>query len=122
MFYSDTKYLDELRARVTTQIVSTIVIPMILIKRNENLYKFLNKHECSTLTNYKKFKISAKLFLQIHVTTTFRISNGKFTLNGVEYRLRKNEGGNHLHGGVKGFNVANWAVHVDNRSNAVTFR
>ena len=27
-----------------------------------------------------------------------------------------------MHGGVKGFNVANWDVHVENGSNAVTFR
>ena len=51
-----------------------------------------------------------------------RISGGKFSIGDEEYRLRKNEGGNHLHGGVKGFNVANWAVHVENGSNAVTFR
>ena len=66
--------------------------------------------------------LDENFLVQIIATNPFRISNGKFTLNGVEYRLRKNEGGNHLHGGVKGFNVANWAVHVDNRSNAVTFR
>ena len=51
-----------------------------------------------------------------------RISDGKFTLGDVEYRLRKNDGRNHLHGGVKGFHMANWAVHIENGSNAVTFR
>ena len=66
--------------------------------------------------------LDENVFVQILETRPFRISNGKFTLNGVEYRLRTNEGGNHLHGGVKGFDSANWAVHVDNRSNAVTFR
>ena len=51
-----------------------------------------------------------------------RISDGKFTLGDIEYRLRKNDGRNHLHGGVKGFHPANWAVHVENGSNAITFR
>ena len=32
-----------------------------------------------------------------------RIGGGRFTLNGREYTLSKNNGTNHLHGGVKGF-------------------
>jgi aldose 1-epimerase len=39
-----------------------------------------------------------------------RIAQGKFTLNGVEYTLVQNDGENHLHGGLKGFDKVVWAA------------
>ncbi|MEX2231591.1 MAG: aldose epimerase family protein [Cyclobacteriaceae bacterium] len=39
-----------------------------------------------------------------------RIGQAKFTLDGKVYNLAKNNNGNHLHGGTKGFDKAVWTV------------
>jgi len=41
-----------------------------------------------------------------------RIARGRFTLNGVEYKLALNDGQNSLHGGLKGFNHVVWQARV----------
>lgn len=39
-----------------------------------------------------------------------RIANGKFTLDGTEYKLAGNDGGNSLHGGNKGYDKVYWTI------------
>ena len=39
-----------------------------------------------------------------------RIVGGKFSIDGKEYQLDKNDGNNHLHGGFEGFNTREWKV------------
>lgn len=48
-----------------------------------------------------------------------RIKEGKFNLDGVEYTLAVNNGKNHLHGGLKGFDRVIWNIEEDvNESSA----
>ena len=48
-----------------------------------------------------------------------RIINSEFELNGVTYKLNANEGSNHLHGGVKGYDKYEWSYKEE--ENKVTF-
>jgi aldose 1-epimerase len=48
-----------------------------------------------------------------------RISEGKFTIDGIEYQLDVNNGPNHLHGGFDGFNNRIWNVEKTKKPGAV---
>jgi aldose 1-epimerase len=50
-----------------------------------------------------------------------RIAGARFTLDGHEYELAANDGRNHLHGGVTGFDKVLWEAEPLDAANRVTF-
>lgn len=51
-----------------------------------------------------------------------RISRGKFTINGAEYTLAKNDGNNNLHGGNVGFDKVVWNSEIANENGSEKLR
>lgn len=51
-----------------------------------------------------------------------RIAKGRFTLDGAEYSLAVNNGENHLHGGIKGFDKVVWKAEPVDRPGAVAVK
>jgi aldose 1-epimerase len=51
-----------------------------------------------------------------------RIAKGKFSIDGVEHQLATNDGPNHLHGGIKGFDKKVWDSETIEESDAVGVR
>jgi aldose 1-epimerase len=51
-----------------------------------------------------------------------RIAAGRFSLEGREYTLARNNGANHLHGGNRGFDKANWRAKIIRRADAAGIR
>jgi aldose 1-epimerase len=51
-----------------------------------------------------------------------RIKQGRFTLEGKEYKLATNNGKNHLHGGMKGFDKVVWTPEEINNGLKLTYQ
>ena len=75
---------------------------------------------CDTIADY----IEAPHFGGTIGRVANRIAGAKFTLNGKEYQLAANDGGNHLHGGKVGFSHRLWSLDgmVDGEEPALTLR
>ncbi len=51
-----------------------------------------------------------------------RIEDGRFELEGVDYKLAVNNGACHLHGGIKGFDKVLWTAATEKRPDGVALK
>ena len=58
--------------------------------------------------NFENYKITTTYFGAIIGRYANRIAKACIEVNGIKYDLAKNDGNNHLHGGIKGFNRVVW--------------
>ena len=85
--------------------VHRVLIPY---KKNPNIFE-------DVLLGYEKFEdcqISPDYFNCIVGRVGNRIANAEFELNNKTYKLSKNAGSNHLHGGEFGFNRKIWNINT----------
>ena len=84
-------------------IIQSIRVP----DRNGRFADVVNGHD--TLDGYRT---RSRFFGAVVGRYGNRIAKGKFTLDGREYTLAVNNGPNHLHGGVVGFDKAVWSPSI----------
>ena len=101
-----------LKARITTY--GAIVVSLEVPDRNGNLDDITLGYD--DLSGYIK---NNPYFGVIVGRYANRIAKGRFTLDGATYQLATNNGENHLHGGVKGFDKVVWDAKPFEQDDAV---
>ncbi len=97
-----------LTVKITTYggTVTSIVVPDSKGNRSDIVCGF------DTLAGYfaDEYKANSPYFGCLVGRYAARIKDGKFTIDGREYQVATNDGPNHLHGGVRGFDKRVWGV------------
>ena len=101
-----------LKARITTY--GAIVVSLEVPDRNGKLDDITLGYD--DLSGYIK---NNPYFGVIAGRYANRIAKGRFTLDGTTYQLATNNGENHLHGGVKGFDKVVWDAESFEQDDAV---
>lgn len=68
----------------------------------------------------KAYKTNAPYFGCTVGRYASRIKDGKFNVDGVDYTTAVNNGSNHLHGGMVGFDKIVWKAEIDKENNALS--
>jgi aldose 1-epimerase len=102
----------EVKATSYGAIITSIVTPDRTGKRGDNTLGF------DTFEEYLK---NTPFFGALVGRYGNRIAKGHFTLDGKTYTLAVNNGANHLHGGLKGFDKVLWKGEMVNGKTAVAF-
>lgn len=92
-----------------------IITKLIVPDRNGNLENVVLGFD--TLEEYDRHSPYFGAVIGRHAG---RIAGGSFTLDGKTYELAKNNNGNHLHGGLKGFDKIIWDVTVKEEADSVS--
>jgi len=104
-------------AKVKIMTYGATIVSVVVPDKNGHLDDVV--HGYDTLESYEK---GDKFFGAAIGRCGNRIAFGKFTINGKEYSVAQNDGKNHLHGGLKGFDKVVWTAKiVDNEKNALAF-
>ena len=82
------------------------IITSWLVKDKNNEYKDI----VLGFNNLEQYENGSPYFGALIGRYGNRIANGKFKLKGKQYSLTTNDGNNHLHGGMKGFDKVIWEV------------
>ncbi|MEH6991835.1 aldose epimerase family protein [Neobacillus drentensis] len=72
-----------------------------------------------TLEEYQKY---SPYFGAVCGRHAGRIANGEITLDGTTYHLEKNNNGNHLHGGLQGFDKVVWNAEVREETDSISLQ
>ena len=70
--------------------------------------------------NLQQYELDQLYFGCVIGRVAGRISGGRLRIGDSSYLLPINNGANHLHGGMSGFNRALWGVAIDSRTNSIT--
>jgi aldose 1-epimerase len=69
-----------------------------------------------------EYVVDTKYFGSIVGRYANRIADGRIKIDGIEHQLSKNDGDNHLHGGLHGFNKKLWDAHTEGDTLQLIYR
>lgn len=94
-----------------------VVVSLLVPDRNGNAVDVVLGYD--QLSQYEKKGPYFGALIGRHAN---RIENSEFEINGIKYHVPRNEGENHLHGGIKGFDKVLWQADIVKQGEAEALR